>query len=554
MLPLSRTARGVAVALTVLVMLQPVLPTALGQDGHDHSSHDHGSGPPPAQGSNTRDDSLLRPNASPVTPGVRYVRQQAPETHGDFLVWQQQGIGRDWDIMAYNYSAGGNAFPLSTRVVDEVQPTVRGPWVAWEERHRGSNASIDVVVFDVRTGHTIHVPDSGRNERRPTIGGNATVYYFQQKPNSTLGELKGFDLETRTVFSPLEGKTISGGPSAYQRWVAVAEGSSNQAKIVVLDMRNGTRSEVPKLWQLEDGPALGPHGVAWIAAHGGRQRGTYTTLYNESTEFNYMRSGVYPHRNVGQCPNGVVWDQPGSSTTDIPNVGIWDAFVGSRLTFSPNNTDPTCTDQRLIFQKAVPAEDEDLGQLGRIYHLDLSEARLPADAKVRIDPGLARGIYSEEVTFTGTVAPGDAREPIREVYAAVDRESWERIGAERLDDGRLRWEVTVDARQYFSGRHMLSIGVIDDRGHRTVQGFTFYTDTPYRLDQNSLETGVDVPREEPAPFPLNLIGHYQDYQPFYNTVLLGLLIIGAAIYGYLRWRNNQPPPTPEYVAPEDSQG
>ncbi len=539
---MPRAAPALTVALALVVLVQPAVPLAPLAVAHgaeegasgDTSSSDTGN-----------EDARLTPNARPITPGAEYVKQRNPEGHGTFVVWEQKGIGRDWDIMAHNFSTGGQSFPLSTRANDELNPTVRGPWVAWERHPSNPNGSVDIVVFDVRTGQTIEIPDSGNDEINPAIGGGPILYYFERDVNRQ-GHLRAFDLESQTVEHPIGNRTITAGPSAWQDKIAWAEGKRTESKIYVQNTDNGTRTSLPQLWVLEDGPVVGPHGVAWIASITGEQRGTYTVFHNET--FTYMRSGVYPHRNLDQCFHGVLWDQPGSSTTDVDNVALWDAFVEKRLTFSPRNTAPTCTDEHLVFEKQVDGED-DLGMLPRVYFFDLSEARLPADAEIELAPGMEHGIYSETVTFQGTVKAGDPREPIEHVWGRIDDGPVRDVVFNRTPEGGT-WRMAVDARDYLSGKHTLQIITEDAREMRSRQSFVFYTDVPYNLDRSRLDTNVNVPRTDPSPFPFNIIDHYQAYQPFYNTAFLVLGLLAGAVYLWYRHKYDQPPAKPEYVPPD----
>lgn len=531
-------ARCLTLALAVLLLFQPVLPAALAHGGQKEGHH---TSQPGGQG--------MDPNASAITPNARYVRQQSPAAHGSLVVWEQRSFGRDWDIMAYNFSSGGDPFPLTTRAVNERDPAVRGPWVAWEEHHPEANASTDIVVFDVRTGHVLRVPDSGHDEVEPVFGGGSTLYYVLNGEAENR-YLRAFDLDARTVEAPIGNRTIVGDVGAYKRWVTWAEGRDTSAKIHVLDRASGEITKVPRVWTLSDGPTMGPVGVAFIARHTGTQRGTYTTIYNLTTRFNDLRSGVYPHENLAQCDAGVVWNQPGTATSDADAVALWDRYIETRIAFTANNTDPTCTREKLIYVKRVPHEDPDIDHVRRIYALDLSNARLPIEAEIEIDPDQEHGIYRGTTTFSGIAHPGDPREPIQRVIAWVDDGSTLPVKTARTTEG-VRWAVRVNTSQLTNGQHTLVVGTIDDMGTRSRQGFTFYVDAPYTVDPGSLPGGVDVPRTEPSPFPFSLLDHYQAYQPFYNTVVLVLLVIVGGVWAYRRYKENQPAGTPEYVRPDE---
>lgn len=542
-------SRVVAVAVLALLLVQPAVPVAdagPGHEGHDHGEHD---GNETKASDGRRSGNTFEPNATAVTPNARYVEQRNPDLHGTLLVWEQRRVGHDWDVMGYNLSTDNNPAPIATRNIDERNPTVRGPWIAWERHYGHQNATVDLAVLDTRTGTTLEVPDTGHDQLDPVFGGDATLYYAERTADDEAGHLRAFDLGTRTIEHPIGNHTIHGAPDAYGQKVTWYEETQGSAKVVVFDVATEERTEVPDIWNLKDGPAVGPAGVAFVARHGGAQRGVYTVLYNETRgAMTYMRSGVYPHQHVDQCEPGVVWDQPGSPTLDGDHVALWTRYTERRTTLGVNNSNPSCSTSHLVYEKKVEPANDDLDRMPRIYALDLASIRRPADATITVDPGLEKGIYSDTFTFSGIAEPGDPREPLQAVYAGVDNANYREIETERVDRG-VRWAVTLDADNYLSGSHTLEVVTEDAMGTRTREQFSFYTDTPYKLDPN---TGgdLDVPRSEPSPFPFNIVDHYKDYQPFYNTVLLVLLIVGGAVYGYYRYQASKPPEPPEYVPPD----
>lgn len=534
---------SVAVAALALLLAQPIVPGVGAHSGHDDHADADGS-------SSSASGPTFRPNASPVTPDARYVRQENPAVHGDLVVWQQKQVGRDWDVMAFNLSSDQNAVPVSSRDAHETNPAVRGPWIAWEHHPARSDASTTIKLLDTRTGTTIQVPDSGQDQVEPVIGGDK-VYYVEHQADLHERRLFAFDLASREVEEPIGNRTILSSVDTHGRWLTWAEGARGSAKVVVYDTENETKQKLPKLWTLRDGPTIGPAGVAWIAQHAGRQNGVYTVIWNDTTEFDYRRSNVYPHRNIEQCSTGVVWDQPGTPTDDFDAVAIWDRFVDKRTVLGSNNTDPDCSSQQLVYEKTVPAEDEDLGRQPRIYAAAMQDLRRTTDATIRLDPGLEDAIYSDTINFTGLAIPGDPREPIAEIKAAIDNGPALDVETRPAENG-VRWRLTVDADDYLSGSHVLHLHVEDTLGSSTRENWGFYTDTPYRRSASTDSGGPNVPRAEPSPFPFNLIDHYKAYQPFYNTVALVLLLIAAAVYAVYRYRDNSVVETPEYVPPEDS--
>ncbi len=538
---MDKVAWGAAVLLFALLLLQPGLPTAGAHQGDHAPGEGHDEAPPP-------DRDFLNPDAQPITPNASYVRQENPAVHTSLIVWEETEYGRSTNIVAYNASTDAGAFPLSTRAIQETNPTVRGPWIAWEQHHQGDNATTDIAVLDIRTGTTFTVPDDGHDQHDPVIGGNATVYYAEDHDDVTY--LRAYDLENRNVWAPAGDTPIIWEPSAHGSTVAWAEGSRTRAKIVMHDTATDTTEKVPDRWNLREGPRVGPHGVAFVASQPFPQGGTYTIFYNEDTGIQHLRSGVYPHANLDHCEDAIVWDQPGIAVSDAYHVSVWDPYVDKRTDLGSDNTNPACGGGHLAYEKETVPEGED-EPAPRVYHLDIRDVRRQADARIEIDPGLEKGIFSDPVTFTGTAYPGDPREPIQYIAARVDQGDAQRVDTHATEDG-MRWEITVDPDRYASGVRTLEVLAEDSMGSRTMQTFTFYTDTPYELDQNQLDTGLDVPRTEPSPFPFSVLDHYKAYQPFYNTILLLIVLIAAAAYGVYRYRIDQPPEPPQYVPPDDS--
>lgn len=531
---------------TVLALLlaQPLVPVANAHSGHqEHEGGSEGGEAPSSSGP------IFRPNASPVTPDIRYVRQENPAVHGDLVVWQQKRVGHDWDVMAINLSSDDNAVPVATRDAHETDPAVRGPWIAWEHHPKTKDSTTTIKILDTRTGTTIQVPDSGKQQFHPVFGDDE-LYYLEPAGEESKRRLFSFDLASRSVEEPIGNRTILTPPDTHGRWLTWAEGARGAANIVVYDTLNDTKRKLPQLWTVRDGPTIGPAGVAWVANHGGAQGGEYTVIWNETTEFDYRRSGVYPHRNIAQCEVGVVWDQPGTATGDFHGVALWDRFVEKRAVLTPNNTNPDCSSERLVYEKTIESEDDDLGHQPRIYADAMENLRRPTDATVRLDPGLEDAIFSGTVNLTGRAMPGDPREPITGVYGSIDNGPFYELETRTTEDG-VRWRFPIDADDYLSGSHVFTVVVEDNAGSQTRENWKFYTDTPYR-GSNAPANDLDVPRTDPSPFPFNLIDHYKAYQPFYNTVALGILLLAAAVYAVRRYREKQAIETPEYVPPEDT--
>ncbi len=541
--------RPVIWTLFLLLLLQPVAPLALGHGGESSPNHHDDSGDEDdANGDGAGETAGPAPNvdprAEPLTPKERYVEQRNPDVHGSLVVFEQMQIGRDWDIMAYNLSTEGPAFPLTLEENDEMQPTVRGPWAAWEEHDKGE---IDIVVLNLRTGNVHRVPNLGGAERYPTILGDTVYFLLEEKPGK--GQLRGYDLISKRVLDPIGNQTIISPPKAWGHQLVWAEGARIEAKLQLMDRRTGEIDALPQTWNLVEGPTVGPWGVAWVAEFGGAQMGTYTVAWNQTTGLDYKRTSIYPHANVEVCDAGVVWDQPGSSTTSLQVINLFDNYVDTPITLGDRNFNAHCSGDHLIYEKLVPAEDEDLDRTRRIYRLDLARVRVPNEATVQLDEGLERAIARHTMTFTGYAEAGDPREPIAAIYGGVDGEDFRRLEIRERGNG-YEWSMTVEPRRYFSGQHALSIVVEDVRGYRTSVGFTFFTNAPYSLDDAIYEQGLQVPREQAHPFPFNLFNHYDDYRPFYNTILLLVVVLIAIAVGVRRYLNNRPPAPPEYVAPE----
>lgn len=538
---MSRVARGLALAVAVLVLIQPVLPVASAHGGSTSPGHHESSQ------TSAADARRLDPQAERLTPQNHYVHQRAPEGHGSVVVWEQKAFGRDWDIMAHNFSSGSGAFPVTSRHLDERNPDVRGPWIAWEEHHEHENASIDIVLFDIRTGHAIRVPDSGHDERFPAIAGDELFYVVETETGRRT--IRAFDLTTQEVRAPVGNQTVVGKVGGYGPWMVWATGQPSSAKLHMLDTRSGNVTDIPKLWNLEDGPTIGHAGVAFIAQVGGAQAGTYAWLYNRSTGLTDLRTGVSPHDNVGTCQLGVLFDQPGTPTSDSNAITVWDTWIEKAISLGSDNFDPTCTSEHVVYVKRVQHPDEDIDQARWLYRFASEEIHLRRDARIDLDPDQRRAIYRNEARFSGTVVPGDPREPIQNVFVTVDNRPGREIPFERTEDG-VRWNVTINVSSLSNGAHRLRVGVTDDLGVDTSRGFIFYVDRPFSMSGPSGD--LDVPRTASSPFPFNILDHYQDYQPFYNTIFLAIVLIAAIAWGVLRYLRSRPPGTPEYVPPDEA--
>jgi hypothetical protein len=535
-------ARLVAVLALALLLAQPLAGPASAHQGHqEHESQSESAG-------STGKAPGWNPNATPVTPNERYVRQTDPEVDGSLVVWEQQRVGRDWDIVAANLSTDEAASPIATTQKDERDPTVRGPWIAWE-RHRGEG-TVDLAVHDTRTGTTIDVPDTGHHQVDPVLGGGSNLFFVERDElTADRGHLRLFDLETLEIERPIGNHTIQGVPDARGTNVTWYEDAAATATIVIHDTAADERTELPDRWDLVEGPQLGPEGVSFVARHSGAQRGTYSVHFDLGTEqYNFLRSGIYPHANHDNCDAGVIWDQPGSPTSGEDHVTLWDRYIEEQITLGFNNTNPACSDTYLTYEKEVEADSEDLDRVPRVYTLQLENVRLQADATITLDPEIEDGIYSDTFNVTGFIEPGDPREPIKQVVVGVDGGDYRAAETERTDEG-IRWSATIEADEHLSGKHTLTVATEDTLQSRTTERFTFYTDTPYTLDRTS-GGGPDVPRAEPSPFPFNLLDHYKAYQPFYNTAFLVLALIVGGGYVLYRYRQGRPDEPPEYVPPE----
>ncbi|MDX1610926.1 MAG: hypothetical protein R3185_01070 [Candidatus Thermoplasmatota archaeon] len=525
------------IPLLALLLLQPVLPLA-----HAHGNDDgHGEATP------SSNEGGFGPQAQQLTPLARYVEQAHPAIHGDMAVWQERRVGRSWDIVAYNLSTGGPAFPVTLDSNTQTNPAIRGPWIAWED-HNGQNK--DIKVLNLETGEQIRVPDTGGPDIGPTIGERAV--YWMRGDDRGLGQLYGYDLLAREMIRPAGNNTIVSPPTTYKSFLAWAEGDKVAAKVRVMDTSTGERWSVPDLWAVADGPELSGWGVSFVADVRGAQTGVYTTVYNWTQDtFTPQRTGKYPHRQLAACDTGMVWNQF-EVDSKLPTVAIWDGFTEKIGDFGYNNANGACWGDHLIYEKTVPAEDEDLPDTTRIYHIDLRSTRAPVRAKALLDPGFENGIFEDRTIFTGRVIPGDPREEITGIWGTVDGGEFRRLSFEKVPGG-YAWQMVVDPSRYFNGQHTLNLVTMDARGTRTDAGFRFFTTGVYQTDQSVFGQGLNVPREEPSPFPFNLIDHYHDFRAFYNTVFLALAIIIAIAWMVIRYLRSRPKGRPEFVRPDEGE-
>jgi len=539
----DRAVRFAVVAALVL-LVQAAVPPALAHAG------DQGQGE-----TGDEDDanaSEERGTGFPITPEREFAEQLNPDMDGPRIVWQERlpGENETWDIMLANISEENiTAVPLTNTDHDEKAPIIEGDHVAWTIHPSEDPRNENLAVLDLDSGRIRNVPDEGNIESSPTFGADGTLYYAVHQDDKRI--LKAFDPDTGETTEPLGGREIVGEPAAHGPWLAWGEGSQRSAKFHIKDTRNGNVTEVEGLYHVTDGPELGPAGLAWIAKYGGEfTRGTYTTLYNLTTGLDKFRTSVYPHRGLDHCEAGVVWDQPGTSTTEASAVALWDRFVDGTIMFGAETFSGTCGDDHLVYEQNIRGEADSQQGTRQLYASDLREVRLFRDAQITMEPEDRRSIVESVETFEGTVASQDPREPIVRVMGSVDGSPMEELQTQRTDEG-LAWEAVIEPEILDPGRHQLTIRAEDALGRVTEEQYTFYTETPYDLASSTAGGEPNVPRQEDSPFPFNVLNHYQDYRPFYNTAILLLVIVaGLAWYGYRRYAE-EPTGTPEYVPPED---
>lgn len=527
-----------ALLFSVALLLQPVVSPALA-----HSDEQHGG-----DTNETEEDSGI---GFLLTPEREFAKQLNPSMDGPRIVWQERLPGDDetWDIMMANVSADNiTAIPLTNTDHDEKRPVVEGDRVAWTVIPSDDPDNENLAVLDLSTGRIQHVPDTGQSEKHPTFDGDGNLYYTAEGEGGRM-VFHGFDPDTGEVFFPIGKRAIVGEPTADEHWLAWAEGSPTNAKLHIKNLKTGNETKVKGLYKLEDGPELGPAGLAWIADYGGEfTRGKYTTLYNFTTGIKKFRTNVYPHRNLDHCETGPLWDQPGTSTTERSAIALRDRFVHGTILFGEGSFSGTCGADHVVYEQTVKGGDGREG-VRQLYVVDLRDYRLPRDARITIDDSDRRRILRAPETLNGIAKARDTREPVTKVAASIDGGPAVGLNTTRTDEG-LVWEAPIEPRELEPGRHELEIIAIDTLNRTTARTFTFYTETPYEVQLGPAEE-PDVPREQPAPFPLNVLNHYQDYQPFYNTVFLVIaILVGLAWFAYRRYQQ-QPTGTPEYVPPDD---
>lgn len=532
----DRAVRFALVASLVL-LVQAAVPPAIAHSG----SHDRGAGDEEDHGT-----------GFPLTADRSFAEQLNPDMDGPRVVWQERspGEGETWDIMLANVSDDNvSVIPLTNTDHEEKWPVIQGDRIAWTVFPSDDPGNRNLAVLDLSSGRVHHVPDTGGDEKHPTFGGDGTLYYVVEDGQRRV--LHAFDLDSDAVHQPLGNRSIVGEPAAYGHELAWAEGSRTSAKFHIKDTRTGEVTEVEGLYNVQDGPVMGPAGLAWIARYGGEfARGSYTTVYNETTGVDKLRSHVYPHGNVENCEAGVIWDQPGTSTTDASAVALWDRHVEGTVTLGADAFGGTCGADHLVYEQNVQGDAESGEGTRQLYIVDLETMRLFREATITIDSEDRRSIVRSFETLEGTASSPDPREPIARMFGSVDGSPPEALNTTRTEEG-MRWEAPIDPGILEPGRHLLEITAVDEAGRSSSSQFTFYTERRFDPDAMGSAGEPNVPREGGSPFPLNIFNHYQDYQPFYNTVLLGLLIIAAlAWYGYRRLRE-EPVGRPEYVPPED---
>jgi len=522
-----------AVIASLLVLVQAGIPPALA-----HSQDQHGG-----QGG----DEAKRAGGFPLTPDRDFADQRNPAMDGPRVVWQERTSGQDdsWDLVMANLSENPlDPVRLTNSEDDDIDPVVDGDHVAWTILPADDPDNRNLAVLDLETGRIHHVPDTGGDETAPTFGGNGSLYYTIEDGDDRL--LRGFQPETGKVFAPIDDRPIVADPAAHGEKIAWAEGSNRDAKLHVKDTTTGRVEKASGLYNIRDGLTMGPAGVAFIARYGGEfTRGEYATLYNETTGIEKFRSHVYPHTNVRSCEAGVIWDQPGTSQTDQQAVALWDRHVETIVTFGQQVRKGTCGGDHLVYEKNTDGEEN----VRKLHGADLRDARIFRGISISMDDDDQRSVLTTPRTFTGTAEAIDPREPVTRVLASIDGSPPEEIETTRTADG-LEWNTLVDPDPMEPGRHQLTVITVDTLNRTDRESFTFYTETPYQVDP-STDGDPAVPLEGSAPFPLNLLNHYQGYQPFYNTVLLVLLIIAAiAWYAYRRYQE-EPTGTPDYVPPDE---
>jgi hypothetical protein len=527
-----RGATRFALIACLLLLVQAAVPPALAHGGDDHG----------AEGAESDDGAFV------VTSDRPFAEQRNPDMSGPRVVWQERlpSANESWDIAMADLSEENvSALDLTNTDYDEKDPVIGEHLVAWEA-YPGGPTNRNIVVLDLQTGRIHHVPDEG-DENSPAFGGDGLVYYVSDVDDGRF--LRAFDPVTGSVSAPIDNRSITGEPAAHGDWIAWAEGASTSAKIYLKNTETGEVEKVTGLFNLREGLTMGPAGVAWIARYGGQfERGEYATLYNLSTGLDKFRSHVYPHSNIESCETGVIWDQPGTATTDTQAVALRDRFVNGTVTFGNSSYSGTCGGDHIVFEQTVRGQAGSEGSSRQLWGIDLRDVRLHREALITIDDDDRRSVLSAPDTFRGTAQSPDPREPIDAVFVSVDGTEREKLNITETEQG-VAWEATIDPAIMEPGRHELEVLAVDALGRVSRETFTFYTETPYQIEPSG--EGPNIPTEEEAPFPLNIVNHYQDYQPFYNTVFLALALLAVlAWWGYRRYEQ-EPIGTPEYVPPED---
>jgi hypothetical protein len=481
-----------------------------------------------------------------LTPDRDQVRQINPDIDGSVAVWQEKRPGEDWEIVQYNLSSDGPAVTLTNNDLDDVEPTASGDWVTWEVRNSTTSDTTNVRVLDLDSGRVYHVPDSGSHETEPVAAPNGTIYYKQGGSNDA--QMRAFDPGTGNVRSPIGNTRIQGDIGYDDGQLVWAEGGGS-VKIHVRNLTTGRTQEVPGLHNLRDGPVLDDGGVGFVSRKSGAQSGTYTSRWHPEYGVEDLRTSVRPHDNVDACPTGFVWDQPGSGPSDRSAIGHWDRYLDELQTFGNDHFDPTCGFERILYEQPVNVNDPNEGASRYIYMIDLEENRLPSDPIVKTEDGFENSILRSPTVVSGVVEPVDPRVEITRIDAAVIGDDGQRVDTNATDDG-MRWRMQIDPREYRSGEQTLVLLAQDSLNRTSRHEVSFYTETPFELNEGVFEQGVDVPREEGPGFPRNLLAHYETYQQFYNTLILVILGLALLTWYGVRWWRREDPGEPEYVPPD----
>jgi len=182
--------------------------------------------------------------------------QQNPRTDGRYVVWQGQQANGSWDV--YVDDLNGNTGPqavTSTPGLDEVNPAICWPWVAYQARATGnSGAAWQVYARNLLSGQAFAVSPSTSDEVDADVQAARVVWqdFRDQGPGEVyFGDLQSGAVRriTTNIFAQLH-------PAIYDNWIVWQDNRNVELDIYGFDLLRNREMQITSTPEDEFQPYL----------------------------------------------------------------------------------------------------------------------------------------------------------------------------------------------------------------------------------------------------------------------------------------------------------